>query len=76
MQIHSTKLALLHRWSGRLIWFIALLHVILWSVQLATYERLETKKSAYTYVWLYDKFIFGWIVSEFYEYTYPRHLYC
>ncbi|KAF5365736.1 hypothetical protein D9758_003291 [Tetrapyrgos nigripes] len=60
-QIHFDKLSWLHRWSARLIWFITLLHVVLWSVQLLLDRRESTGKIGYTYAWQYQKFIFGWI---------------
>ncbi|KAF5377054.1 hypothetical protein D9757_007741 [Collybiopsis confluens] len=52
---------LLHRWVGRLIWFLTLLHVILWSVQLLLDRRSTTGKIGYIYAWQYEKFIYGWI---------------
>lgn len=63
-QMYFDKLAWLHRWSGRLIWFITFLHVALWSVQLLLDHRSTTGKIGYTYAWEYDKFIYGWIVRR------------
>ncbi|KAF9075255.1 hypothetical protein BDP27DRAFT_40649 [Rhodocollybia butyracea] len=60
-QMYFDKLAWLHRWSGRLIWFMTLLHVVFWSVQLLRDHRPTTGKIAYAYVWQYDKFIYGWL---------------
>lgn len=63
-QMYFDKLAWLHRWSGRLIWFITFLHVAMWSVQLLLDHRSTTGKIGYTYAWEYDKFIYGWIVCR------------
>ncbi|KIK57782.1 hypothetical protein GYMLUDRAFT_1010241 [Collybiopsis luxurians FD-317 M1] len=60
-QLYFDKLAWLHRWSGRLIWLITLLHVVLWSVQLLVDRRSTTGNIGYTYAWQYEKFIYGWI---------------
>lgn len=61
IQLHFDKLAWLHRWVGRLIWFITALHVAFWSIQLAKDQRAGTGKVAYTYAWQYEKFIYAWI---------------
>ncbi|TCD71873.1 hypothetical protein EIP91_000005 [Steccherinum ochraceum] len=58
---HFDKLSWLHRWCGFLVWMITTLHVVSWSVQLASDRRQGTGKIVYTYAWMYDKFIFGWI---------------
>ncbi|GBE82153.1 hypothetical protein SCP_0405330 [Sparassis crispa] len=60
LQIHFDKLAWLHRWSGRLIWFVTTLHVVFWSVQLFEDRRDGTGKIAYTYAWDFQRFIFAW----------------
>ncbi|KAJ4487921.1 hypothetical protein J3R30DRAFT_865582 [Lentinula aciculospora] len=60
-QVYFDKLAWLHRWSGRLIWLITFLHVMLWSIQLLRDHRPTTGKIGYTYAWHYDKFIYGWL---------------
>ncbi|KAJ3779273.1 hypothetical protein FB446DRAFT_710363 [Lentinula raphanica] len=60
-QMYFDKLAWLHRWSGRLIWLITFLHVLLWSIQLLLDHRPTTGKIGYTYAWQYDKFIYGWL---------------
>ncbi|KAI0950594.1 hypothetical protein AcW1_005733 [Taiwanofungus camphoratus] len=61
LQLHFDKLAFIHRWSGRLIWFFTFLHVVLWSVQLLVERRNSTGKVVYTYAWEYQNFIYGWI---------------
>ncbi|KAH7926310.1 hypothetical protein BV22DRAFT_365979 [Leucogyrophana mollusca] len=61
IQLFFDKMAWLHRWSGRLIWFLATVHVALWSVQLARDKRAGTGSVAYTYAWSYEPFIYGWI---------------
>ncbi|KDQ60789.1 hypothetical protein JAAARDRAFT_31767 [Jaapia argillacea MUCL 33604] len=61
IQLHFDKLAWAHRWSGRFLWFITTLHVVTWSIQLASDHRETTGKMAYDYAWLYEKFIFGWM---------------
>ncbi len=64
-QIHFDKLSWLHRWSGRLIYLITLLHVVFWSVQLSRDTRDLTGKHAFVYAWQYDKFLYGWVVRIF-----------
>ncbi|KAK0210788.1 hypothetical protein DFS33DRAFT_322028 [Desarmillaria ectypa] len=59
-QIHFDKLSWLHRWSGRLIYIITLLHVVFWSIQLLRDTRGLTGKEAYVYAWQYEKFLYGW----------------
>lgn len=63
-QFHFDKLSCIHRWTGRLIWFVTALHVAAWSVQLAKDSRQATNVNAYTYAWQYPKFIYGWIVRS------------
>jgi hypothetical protein len=62
IQFHFDKLVWLHRWTGRFIWFIATLHVLLWSVQLLNDRRDGTGVVAYHYAWLHINFVYGWIV--------------
>jgi len=62
LQFHFDKLVWLHRWTGRFIWFIASLHVALWSVQLFRDRRQGTGLVAYHYAFLHLKFIYGWMV--------------
>ncbi len=55
--LHSDKLALLHRWSGRLIWLVTTIHVVLWTVQLFIDQRGDGEgRSMWFVVWIYDKF--------------------
>ncbi|VDB82989.1 unnamed protein product [Peniophora sp. CBMAI 1063] len=61
INVHFDKLAWLHRWSGRLIWAVTTIHVVLWSVQLALDTRTGTNTAAYHYAWGYSKFIYAWI---------------
>ncbi|KAK1236540.1 hypothetical protein PQX77_000233 [Marasmius sp. AFHP31] len=56
--LHFDKLSWLHRWSARLLWFITLFHVVLWSVQLSIDHR--NGRPGITYAWDYEKFLFGW----------------
>ncbi|KAL0581716.1 hypothetical protein V5O48_000298 [Marasmius crinis-equi] len=56
--LHFDKLSWLHRWSARLLYFITLSHVALWSVQLAVDYRKG--QPGYSYAWQYEKFLFGW----------------
>jgi hypothetical protein len=70
IQIHFDKLAWLHRWSGRLIWFLSIIHVATWSVQLwhdhktsPFFDNKNSTRRAYSYAWLFQRFIFAWIVS-------------
>lgn len=53
-------LTLLHKWSGRLVWFVTALHVALWTVQLVKDKRGDTtNRTVFEVVWIYDKFIWG-----------------
>lgn len=61
-QFYFDKLSWLHRWSGRLIWMVSALHVLLWSVQLSLDRREGTGVAPYVYIWRYPKFIYGWTV--------------
>ncbi|CAE6488836.1 unnamed protein product, partial [Rhizoctonia solani] len=59
-QMHFDKLALLHRWSGRIIWIITTIHVATWGVQLGRDERHGIAGGiAWDYVWQYPLFIYG-----------------
>jgi hypothetical protein len=62
LNLHFDKLAWLHRWVGRLIWFVAAMHTVFWSVQLSQDKRADTGHVAYVYAWEYNKFIYGWVV--------------
>ena len=62
-QFSFDKLSTMHRWVGRLIWFVTAIHVTSWSVQLATTKNPVTGKSVYTYAWRYPPFLWGWAVS-------------
>lgn len=61
IQFFFDKLAWLHRWTGRLIWFLTSIHVALWSVQLVRDHNPSTGRIAYVYAFSYMPFIFGWI---------------
>ncbi|KAI6128265.1 ferric reductase like transmembrane component-domain-containing protein [Pisolithus croceorrhizus] len=60
IQLFFDKLVWLHRWSGRLIWFMTLVHVVLWSIQLARDSDPNTGRPAYLQAFTYGPFIFGW----------------
>lgn len=64
VQLYFDKLAWLHRWAGRLIWFLASIHVAFWSIQLAKDVNPSTGRIAYVYAWSYTPFIYGWIVRK------------
>ncbi|KAG8978895.1 hypothetical protein FRB90_008269, partial [Tulasnella sp. 427] len=59
IQIHFDKLARLHRWTGRMIWFISTVHVVTWGIQLFIDQRHGHKGRAWNFVWVYNKFIYG-----------------
>lgn len=61
-QLYFDKLAYLHRWAGILIWSLVLVHVSLWSIQLAIDVNPSTGRVAYVHAWSYTPFIYGWIV--------------
>lgn len=64
IQLYFDKLAWLHRWAGRLVWFLVCIHVVLWSIQLAKDVNPSTGRVAYIYAWSYTPFIYGWIVRR------------
>lgn len=59
-QLGFDKLAFLHRWCGILVWLLATLHSVFWSIQLASDRRSNTHRVGYYYAWTYDKFIYAW----------------
>lgn len=62
-QFSFDKLSTLHRWVGRLIYFITAIHVLAWSIQLATTKNPVTGRTTYIYAWIYGPFVWGWVVS-------------
>ena len=67
VQIHFDKLARLHRWLGRLLWFITTAHVVTWGIQLfndtrGSSGRDNADKPVWYYVWMYPLFIEGCVV--------------
>lgn len=62
-QFSFDKLSTMHRWVGRLIWFVTAIHVVTWSVQLSTDKGPVTGKVAYAHAWHYPPFVWGWVVS-------------
>jgi hypothetical protein len=62
-QFSFDKLSTLHRWVGRLIYFITVIHVLAWSIQLASTKNPVTGRTTYIYAWLYPPFVWGWAVS-------------
>ncbi|PVG02808.1 hypothetical protein CPB86DRAFT_696988 [Serendipita vermifera] len=64
IQVHFDKLARLHRWTGRLIWFICTIHVVTWGIQLGRDKRgtgnpKHVHSPAWLFVWQYPLFIEG-----------------
>jgi hypothetical protein len=64
VQLHFDKLSWLHRWSGRLIWFVTFLHALFWVIQLCMDRRRETGVIALKYALIYDRFIYAVIVRR------------
>jgi hypothetical protein len=64
LQFHFDKLVWLHRWTGRLIWFVTLLHVTFWSVQLVNDKRDDQGRVAFPYAFMHINFVYGWIVRR------------
>ncbi|KAI0831386.1 hypothetical protein BC628DRAFT_1353480 [Trametes gibbosa] len=60
VQFYCDKLLWLHKWTARLIYFLTVLHVAFWSVQLVIEHRASTGKMAYFYAWQYEKFLYAW----------------
>ncbi|KAL4067986.1 hypothetical protein V8B97DRAFT_1866638 [Scleroderma yunnanense] len=61
VQFFFDKLVWLHRWSGRLIWLLTSIHVVLWSIQLVCDHNPNTGRSAYIHAFTYPPFLYGWI---------------
>lgn len=64
VQFFFDKLVWLHRWSGRLIWFLTTVHVALWSVRLTRDRNPNTGRVAYIYAFTHRPFLYGWIVRR------------
>ena len=65
IQVYNDKLAFLHRWTGRLIWFVTTLHITLWGVQLSRDKRsTDDTSSVWFFAFDHDKFVFGWLVCS------------
>lgn len=62
--IFSDKLGWVHRWSGRLLYLVTVVHIATWCVQLSKDHRAAPAGGiALDYVLIYDKFIYAVIVS-------------
>ncbi len=72
--IHFDKLMWIHRWTGRFIYAMVTLHVVLWSIQLASDTRSGTGRVAYVYAWQFPRFIYAWTVSHISLHFYSRVL--
>jgi hypothetical protein len=58
--LFSDKLALMHRWAGRLIWLITTIHVVLWTVQLFKDQRGNgSNRAVWFFMFMYSKFIWA-----------------
>lgn len=76
VQIWNDKLVFMHKWTGRLIYFITSIHVVLWSVQLAQ-DRISAtdNNDVWTVIFLHVPFIHAWIVSPLkFFVVYPQSL--
>ena len=62
-QFSFDKLSTMHRWVGRLIWFVTAIHVMAWTVQFNTHKNPVSGRSAYPYAWIYPPFLWGVAVS-------------
>lgn len=55
--LFNDKLVLMHKWAGRLIWFITTIHVVLWTIQLFISERGNgSTRSVWFYMWGFSRF--------------------
>ncbi|KAL5532743.1 hypothetical protein ACEPAF_4517 [Sanghuangporus sanghuang] len=61
VQFGHDKTIRLHRYVGRLIYFVTLLHVLFWVVQVLKDRRELTGELVFAYVWKYQKFRFAWV---------------
>lgn len=83
------KTAILHRWSGRIIWLASSGHVAAWFVQLArdkdpygravfydvwSYYRFVAGMVAYVVLCVLTLFSFGWFRNRYYEFFYWSHV--
>ncbi|KAI5123356.1 hypothetical protein M0805_001777 [Coniferiporia weirii] len=55
------KMIRLHRYVGRLLWFVTTLHVVFWVVQACKDRRAGTGEMVIVYVWEYPKFRYAWV---------------
>jgi hypothetical protein len=66
-QLYFDKLARLHKWGGRLVYFVTVLHAVTWGVQLIKDHRYAADgtelKNALQYMPLYQNFTFAIVVS-------------
>ncbi|GJJ14283.1 hypothetical protein Clacol_008547 [Clathrus columnatus] len=67
VQIWNDKLVFLHKWTGRLIYFITSIHVVFWSVQLAQ-DRISAtdNNDVWTVIFLHVPFIYAWVAFIFF----------
>ena len=64
IQLHSDRLMWIHRWVGRSVYLLTVIHVTTWTVQLCKDRRHGLQGPiALRYAFLYDKFVYGMIVS-------------
>ncbi len=64
IQLHSDRLMWIHRWIGRSVYLLTVIHVATWTVQLCKDHRHGQQGAiALTYAFLYEKFVYGVIVS-------------
>jgi hypothetical protein len=65
LQFHFDKLVWLHRWTGRLIWFVTTLHVTFWCIQMVNDKRDDQGRITLPFAFLHINFIYGWTVRYF-----------
>lgn len=64
VQIWNDKLVFLHKWTGRLIYFITAIHVVFWSVQLAEDTVSPTDHNpVWSVIFAHIPFVYAWLVS-------------
>ncbi|UZJ54713.1 hypothetical protein CBS101457_004033 [Exobasidium rhododendri] len=58
------RLAFMHKWGGRVVWFFATAHVVLWSIQLSQDQAFG--KSIWDIVFMWTKFRWGFVSYGFF----------
>jgi hypothetical protein len=67
------KTAILHRWSGRVIWAFSTAHTVAWTIQLM-HDQDPFSRPVFVDVWLYWRFVAGAVVRQSFSPSSPHPL--